>query len=94
MNVEIQAAPNNCALDPKQNAEINLPDKQNGHTPLHRAVRSGHFDIAILLMSYGASIEVNDRKSKSPVQYCCKPKNYVDAHSKIKEKLVKKRIIC
>lgn len=75
----------------KQNAEINLADKQNGHTPLHRAIRSGHFDIAILLLSYGASFEVNDRKSKSSVQYCCKPKNYVDAHSNIKEKLVDPR---
>lgn len=60
-----------------------------GQTALHRAIYHGYFDIALLLLSYGASFEMNDFKSKSPVQYCCKPKNYVThQQSQIKEQLV------
>lgn len=57
-----------------------------GQTPLHRAIYHGFFDIAILLQSYGACFELNDFRLKCPVQYCCKPKNYVDEQSNIKEK--------
>lgn len=60
-----------------------------GQTALHRAINHGYFDIAILLLGYGASFEMNDFKLKSPVQYCCKPKNYVThQQSQIKEQLV------
>lgn len=59
-----------------------------GQTALHRAIHYGYFDIALLLISYGASFELNDFKLKSPVQYCCKPKNYVHEQSQIKEKFV------
>lgn len=65
---------------------MNLVDKQFGQTALHRAIRYGHFDIVMLLLNYGATFDVNDFKQKSPVQYCCKPKNYVDEQSNIKEK--------
>lgn len=56
-----------------------------GQTPLHRAIHYGYFDIALLLLSYGASFELNDFKLKSAVQYCCKPKNYVHEQSQVKE---------
>lgn len=56
-----------------------------GQTALHRAINHGYFDIALLLLRYGASFEMNDLKLKSPVQYCCKPKNYVHEQSQIQE---------
>lgn len=59
-----------------------------GQTSLYRAIHHGYFDIALLLVSYGASFEVNDFRHKSPVQYCCKPKNYLHEQSQIKEQLV------
>lgn len=60
-----------------------------GQTPLHLAIYYGYFDIAMLLLNYGASFELIDKKMKSPVQYCCKPKNYVThEQSQIKEQLV------
>lgn len=59
-----------------------------GQTALHRAIHHGHFDIALLLLGYGASFEMNDFKLKSPVQYCCKAKNYVHEQSQIKEQSV------
>lgn len=62
--------------------------KNAGQTALHRAIHHGHFDIALLLLNYGASFEINDLKLKSPVQYCCKPKNYVHEQSQIKEQSV------
>lgn len=61
-----------------------------GQTALHRAIHYGYFDIAMLLLSYGASFEMDDLKLKSPVQYCCKAKNYVHEQSQIKEQLVSK----
>lgn len=60
-------------------------DSFAGQTALHRAINYGYFDVALLLLSYGASFEMNDSKLKSPVQYCCKPKNYVHEQSQIKE---------
>ncbi|XP_055309724.1 inhibitor of Bruton tyrosine kinase [Sitodiplosis mosellana] len=74
-------------------ADVNLPDKQLGQTPLHRAIHYGYFDIAVLLLSYGASFELNDFKLKSAVQYCCKPKNYVHEQSHIKEQNHLKEIL-
>lgn len=63
----------------------------SGQTALHRAISHGYFDIVLLLLGYGASFEINDSKFKSPVQYCCKPKNYVthQQQSHIKEQLVR-----
>lgn len=63
-----------------------MRDRELGQTPLHKAVQFGHFDVAVLLLSYGASLEQNDNRHKVPAQYCCKPKNYVDAHSLVKER--------
>ncbi|XP_031631768.1 inhibitor of Bruton tyrosine kinase [Contarinia nasturtii] len=74
-------------------ADVNLPDKQLGQTALHRAINNGYFDIALLLLNYGASFEINDFKLKAPVQYCCKPKNYVHEQSQIKEQDQQKEIL-
>lgn len=70
-----------------------MQDKQLGQTPLHRAIQYGYLDVAVLLQNYGASFEITDRKYKMPVQYCCKPKNYVGTHSQIKEKGQAKEIL-
>jgi ankyrin repeat protein len=38
-----------------------------GSTPLHRAVRSGHFDIVRLLLRRGADINIRDSGNETPL---------------------------
>lgn len=55
-----------------QGALISGRDFESGSTPLHRAIFYGCIDCSVLLLRYGASIEILDEDTRSPLQQVCR----------------------
>ncbi|XP_055837019.1 inhibitor of Bruton tyrosine kinase [Episyrphus balteatus] len=55
-----------------QGAIINSRDKESGSSALHRSIYYGCIDCAVLLLRYGASLELLDEDTRSPLQNCCR----------------------
>ncbi|EDW72399.1 uncharacterized protein Dwil_GK20738 [Drosophila willistoni] len=53
-------------------AYINGRDYESGSTPLHRALYYGSIDCAVLLMRYGASLDLLDENTQCPLQSICR----------------------
>lgn len=53
-------------------APINEPDSESGSSPLHRALYYGCIDCAVLLLRYGASLELLDEDTRCPLQAICR----------------------
>ncbi|TMW40057.1 hypothetical protein DOY81_014863, partial [Sarcophaga bullata] len=51
-------------------------DYESGSSPLHRAIFYGCIDCAVLLLRYGASIDILDEDSRSPLQQVCRLCDY------------------
>uniref|UniRef100_A0A1A9X4V3 BTB domain-containing protein n=1 Tax=Glossina brevipalpis TaxID=37001 RepID=A0A1A9X4V3_9MUSC len=54
-----------------QGSIISGRDFESGSTPLHRAIFYGCIDCAVLLLRYGASLELLDGDTRSPLQQVC-----------------------
>ncbi|EDW58880.1 inhibitor of Bruton tyrosine kinase [Drosophila virilis] len=61
-------------------APINEPDFESGSSPLHRALYYGCIDCAVLLLRYGASLELLDEDTRCPLQAICR-KCDIDANA-------------
>ncbi|KAH8253689.1 hypothetical protein KR032_006546 [Drosophila birchii] len=55
-----------------QGAYINGQDYESGSSPLHRALYYGSLDCAVLLLRYGASLELLDEDTRCPLQAICR----------------------
>ncbi|ALC41431.1 CG8060 [Drosophila busckii] len=55
-----------------QGAYINERDFESGSSPLHRALYYGCIDCAVLLLRYGASLELLDEDTRCPLQAICR----------------------
>nr|AAL29148.1 SD05384p [Drosophila melanogaster] len=53
-------------------AYINGQDYESGSSPLHRALYYGSIDCAVLLLRYGASLELLDEDTRCPLQAICR----------------------
>ncbi|XP_001360463.3 inhibitor of Bruton tyrosine kinase [Drosophila pseudoobscura] len=53
-------------------AYINGLDYESGSSPLHRALYYGSIDCAVLLLRYGASLELLDEDTRCPLQAICR----------------------
>ncbi|KAH8233465.1 hypothetical protein KR026_008461 [Drosophila bipectinata] len=53
-------------------AYINGQDYESGSSPLHRALYYGSIDCAVLLLRYGASMELLDEDTRCPLQAICR----------------------
>ncbi|KAH8369839.1 hypothetical protein KR093_001095 [Drosophila rubida] len=53
-------------------AHIDERDYESGSSPLHRALYYGCIDCAVLLLRYGASLELLDEDSRCPLQAICR----------------------
>ncbi|KAM8711354.1 hypothetical protein ACLKA7_000488 [Drosophila subpalustris] len=53
-------------------AQINTRDYESGSSPLHRALFYGCIDCAVLLLRYGASLELLDEDTRCPLQAICR----------------------
>ncbi len=49
-------------------ADVNVSGGVTRATPLHMAARRGHLEIAQVLLDCGAAVDVQDRKSETPLQ--------------------------
>lgn len=41
-----------------------------GYTPLHRALKERHIELAVLLQRYGASSDIPDKYHRHALSYC------------------------
>ncbi|XP_055921882.1 inhibitor of Bruton tyrosine kinase [Eupeodes corollae] len=74
-----------------QGAIINSRDAESGSSALHRSIYYGCIDCAVLLLRYGASIELLDEDTRSPLQNCCRLcdfSDYLDVSAEKTELLV------
>ncbi|XP_055380242.1 inhibitor of Bruton tyrosine kinase-like [Condylostylus longicornis] len=70
-------------------ASINSRDYESGNTALHRAIFYGHIDCAVLLIKYGARMDILDKDMYQPFQDICKiEKGLGSDTTNIKELLV------
>ncbi|EDW02415.1 GH21979 [Drosophila grimshawi] len=53
-------------------ANVNERDYESGSSPLHRALYYGCIDCAVLLLRYGASLELLDEDTRCPLQAICR----------------------
>lgn len=53
-------------------AQIDIRDYESGSSPLHRALYYGCIDCAVLLLRYGASLELLDEDTRCPLQAICR----------------------
>lgn len=58
-------------------ANINLKDRESGHTPLVRAIYYGNIAEAVMLQIRGATL-VPDNDFVNPLQYCCRVKKPIE----------------
>lgn len=66
-----------CAWLLRNGANLNLRDRESGHSPLTRAIYYGNVAEAILLQSLGASLS-SDNDFINPFQYCSRVKKPID----------------
>ncbi|XP_023296811.2 inhibitor of Bruton tyrosine kinase [Lucilia cuprina] len=59
-----------------QGSIISGRDFESGSSPLHRAIFYGCIDCAILLLRYGASLDILDEDTRSPLQQVCRLSDY------------------
>ena len=59
------------ALEQGANVNSSAHDK-DGNTPLHDAARNGHLDVALLLMVYGADVNVRNKMGQLPIEVATK----------------------
>ncbi|XP_013100750.2 inhibitor of Bruton tyrosine kinase [Stomoxys calcitrans] len=64
-----------------QGAIISGRDFESGSTPLHRAIFYGCIDCAVLLLRYGASLDILDEDTRSPLQQVCRLGDFPKRHS-------------
>lgn len=55
------------------NLSVTLQDGESGWSSLHRALHFGHLAVASLLLQSGASITVEDSKSRTPIDLLSGP---------------------
>lgn len=56
-------------------AQLNERDYESGCTALHRALYYGCIDCAVLLLRYGASLELLDEDTRCPLQAICRKRD-------------------
>lgn len=70
-----------CAWLLRQGANLNVRDRESGHSPITRAIYYGNVAEAILLQSLGASLSP-DNDFINPLQYCSRVKKPIDGEKK------------
>ncbi|XP_065367472.1 inhibitor of Bruton tyrosine kinase [Calliphora vicina] len=63
-----------------QGSIISGRDFESGSSPLHRAIFYGCIDCAVLLLRYGASLDILDEDTRSPLQQVCRLSDYPTKH--------------